>query len=156
MLAVVFVLSLVAGLWFGGDTGRKLSLWAVASLAACVMAGDLLGPPDRRQARLIAALAVALVFAGGWYLATMELERSFEECVERGEHVRQALEEYRRDHGSYPASLDEMPGVEIPGGRLLRPGLMRYTVSDEGYSLWFADSTARLSATDQRGFFEPP
>ena len=155
LLAMVVGLSLVGGFWFGGDTARDISTWAVVALAACVVAADLLGPPGRWQVRLLLAASVALVFVGGWYLATVELERSFEECVERGEQIRQALEEHRGAGGSYPASLDELAGVEIPGQRLLRPGLMRYTAADEGYTLWFADSTARLSATEGRGFFEP-
>jgi hypothetical protein len=151
---VVAVASLTAGFWFGGDTVRGVSVWAVVVLAVVVLLGDLLGSPERWQPRLASAAVMAAVFAAGWYLGVVELDRAFEGCVERGEEVRLTLEEHHRVNGRFPESLDELDRVEIPGGRLLRTGLMRYARTSEGYELRFADATARMTASHERGFFD--
>ncbi len=156
LLVALAALSVAAGFWFGGDTGRGVSGWAVATLAAAVLLGDLLGPPRARTLRLGSAAAMALLFAAGWYAGIVELERAFDGCVARGEEVRRALEAHRAEHGAYPQTLDGLIGVDLPGRRLIRPDLMRYAATEDGYRLEFADATARLSATEARGFFDRP
>jgi hypothetical protein len=153
-LVLVVILSLVAGFWFGGEAGRGISTAAIAALAVCVLLGDLLGSRARRWARLTTAVTAALIFGGGWILGSAELERAFAGCVTRGEAVRTELEVHRERHGRYPDSLDELTGFTIPGGRLLRPGLMVYERTADGYGLSFADATVRMTATHERGFFE--
>jgi hypothetical protein len=154
LLAVVAVGSLTAGFWFGGDTARGVSVWAIVGLAVVVLLGDLLGPPDRRKTRMVSALAMAGLFTAGWYGGIAELERAFEQCVARGETVREALDRHRRSTGEYPESLARLPDGAIPGRRLLRPDLMIYRKVDGGYQLTFADAAATVSATHERGFFD--
>jgi hypothetical protein len=153
LAGVVAVASLTAGFWFGGDTARGVSVWAVVALGIAVLLGDLLGPPDRRGARMLSAMVMAGLFVIGWYGGIVELGRAFEQCVERGESVRGALGKYRTSAGEYPNSLTQLEDVAIPGRRLLRPGLMEYSRVDDGYRLSFADGVATISATDERGFF---
>jgi hypothetical protein len=153
-LVLVVILSLVAGFWFGGETDRDISTAAIATLAVCVLLGDLLASRARRRARLASAVLAALIFGAGWILGYAELERAFSACVARGEAVRTALEEHRERDGRYPDSLGELTRFAMPGGRLLRPGLMLYERTEEGYALSFADTTVRLTATHERGFFE--
>jgi hypothetical protein len=154
LLVVVATLSFVAGFWFGGETGRGISMWAIAALAACVLLGDLLGSGTRRWARLSWALIAAVIFGAGWMLGLVELDRAFAACVERGEELRTALEEHREREGRYPEYLDELAPFAVPGNRLLRPGLMQYESSSETYTLRFADATVYMTATQDRGFFE--
>ena len=153
LTCAVAIGSLTAGFWFGGDTAREVSIWAVVALGVAVLLGDLLGPPDRRGARMLSALVMAGLFVVGWYGGIAELARAFDQCVERGESVREALDGYRTSAGEYPESLTRLAGVPIPGRRLLRPDLMEYRRLDDGYRLGFSDAVTAMSATDERGFF---
>lgn len=153
-LPVVLGASLAAGFWFGGILERSVSVFAIVVLAAVVLAGDLVGPPDRRGVRIASASAAGLLFVFGWYLAGREIDRAFAECSQRAEGVRTALEGYRRDHGGYPSSLSEISRLEIPGDRILRPGLLKYVKTADGYVLSFRDTHIQNTATDKRGFFE--
>jgi len=153
-LAVVMLASLVAGFWFGGSLERAPSVAAVVAVAACVLLGDVLGPTKSWQARVMTAALAGVVFAAGWHLGGREIDAAFSECASRGEEVRRALEIHRRQYGGYPDSLMGLVGFEIPGQRILRPGLMQYTRTDDGYLLWYQDSQVRASATTDRGFFD--
>lgn len=146
--------SLTAGFWFGGDTAREVSVWAIVVLGTAVLLGDLLGPPDRRGGRILSALVTAGLFVAGWYGGMVELGRAFEQCVERGEDVRVALDRYRDSTGSYPGSLAQLGDEPIPGRRRLRPDLMEYRRLGDGYELSFTDGVATISATHDRGFFD--
>lgn len=154
LLVAVAAVSLTAGFWFGGDTARGVSVWAIVGLGTTVLLGDLLGPPDRRGARMISALVMAGLFVVGWYGGIVELERAFDRCVARGETVREALDRHRGSTGEYPESLTQLGDVAIPGRRLLRPDLMEYRRVDGGYQLSFADAVASMSATHEQGFFD--
>jgi hypothetical protein len=154
LLVVVAMLSFVAGFWFGGEAGRGISMWAIAVLALCVLLGDLLGSGTRQWARLSWAVATAVIFGAGWMIGLIELDRAFSACVERGEELRTALEEHREREGKYPETLDELAQSAVPGGRLLRPGLMEYEGGSDAYTLRFADATVHMTATHDRGFFE--
>ena len=154
LLVAVAAGSLAAGFWFGGDTTRGMSMSAIAALGVAVLIGDLLGPPNRRQPRILSALVMAGLFSAGWYGGIVELERAFEECVARGETVRAALDRHRAATGDYPESLARLPDGPMPGRRLLRPDLMEYRRADGGYELSFSDAVATMSATHERGFFD--
>ncbi len=151
--ALVMVLSLVAGFWFGGALTRGLSVGAVVAVAGCVVLGDLVGSSDHWQGRVGSAVLAAVLFSCGWYLAGREIDAAYAQCAERGEQVRQALSLYQDMHGSYPATLSELRGVEIPGHRLLRPGLLEYERTNGGYELSFRDTMVRNTATATRPFF---
>jgi hypothetical protein len=154
LLGAVWAAALVAGFFFGGEPARGISWLAVAGLTTLVVLGDLLGPPQRLPVRLASVALTAGLFAAGWYLGVTELERAFDGCVARGEQVRQALAEHHRVHGSYPSSLEALALSDLPGGRLLRSGLLEYSLTDDGYLLEFADASSRLTADEERGFFE--
>jgi len=153
-LVLVLGAALLAGFWFGGTLGRGVSWTATLAAAACVILGDVLGSRTSSASRIATAVAAALLFAAGWFLAGREIDRAYAECSRRGEGVRAALEEYRRYNGGFPATLDEIPDFEIPGRRLLRPGLLKYQRTGDGYVLSYRDTYVENIATHERPFFE--
>jgi hypothetical protein len=122
--------------------------------AVCVILADLLGAPDSRGSRIATAVAAGLLFAAGWYLAGREIDGAFAECSRRGEDVRRGLAAQYLDNGGYPGRLDELRHVQIPGQRLLRPGLLEYHRTEGGYVLSYRDTFVEITATHERGFFE--
>jgi len=153
-LAVVLGVSLTSGFWFGGTLERGVSVATMVIAAVCVILGDLLGAPDSRGSRIATAVAAGLLFAAGWYLAGLEIDGAFTECSQQGEDVRRELEVHHRDNGGYPEQLDELRHVRIPGQRMLRPGLLEYHRTGEGYVLSYRDTFVEITATQDRGFFE--
>lgn len=150
---LIMVLSLGAGFWFGGALTRTPSAVAIGAAAVCVLLGDVAGGGERWERRVVSALLAGLCFSGGWYLAGREIDAAYAECAQRGEEVRQALKTYHDVHHAYPESLSELRGVEIPGERILRPGLLDYSRTGKGYVLSFGDTLVRNTATDQQPFF---
>ena len=103
---------------------------------------------------MFSALVMAGFFVIGWYGGIAELGRAFARCVERGESVREALDEYRGSTGEFPRDLDQLTDVAIPGRRVLRPDLMEYARVNGGYRLTFSDAAVTMSATHERSFFD--
>lgn len=152
LLTLVLAVSLVAGFWFRGDEDHTVSPPAVIVLSVCVLGADLLGSPKSRSARMGAAVVAGVLFAVGWYFGGRELDAAIDDCAHRAGEVRIALTEYQERTGGFPQSLDELPGIELPGKRLLRPSPLRYMRTDEGYVLWYRDGRLEFSATEDHEF----
>lgn len=151
LLGLVLAASLVAGFWFRGGDEQAVSPPAVIVLSVCVLGADLLGSPKSRGARMGAALVAGALFAVGWYFGGLELDAAIDDTAHHVELVRTALDEHRERTGSYPESLDELSGFELPGQRLLRPSPLKYLQTDEGYVLWYRDGRLEFSATQDHG-----
>ena len=150
-LGLVLTASLAAGFWFRGDEGHSVSAPAVIVLSVCVLGADLLGSPKSRTARMGTAVLAGALFAVGWYLGGLELDRAIDEVAHQVESVRGALAEHRERTGSVPETLDELTGFELPGRRLLRPSPLRYLRTEDGYVLWYRDGRLEFSATHDHG-----
>ena len=149
LLVVVLAASLVGGFFFRGDVDHSVSVPAVIVLSVCVLAADLLGSPKSRTARMGAAVLAGVLFAVGWYLGGRELEAATNDCAQRAEAVRTALAEHRQRTGSFPASPDELVGLEWPGERLLRESPLQYMRTEDGYVLWYRDGRLTFTATEE-------
>ena len=150
LLIVVLCLSLTAGFFFRGSEAQTVSVWAVMVLALCVVLADLFGSPKSRSSRIGSAILAGVLFAVGWYLGGRELENASADCAQRIGDVRSALEDYQDDAGSYPDTLDQLEGIELPGRLLLRRDLLEYTRTSDGYLLSYRDGRFVFTATEDR------
>lgn len=116
----------------------------LAGLLACLITAGL-------WRRLLAALLLAGLGLHAWQLGADEHIRAFNECVHRGETVRQALADYRAAHGRYPAELAQaMP--EAPCRPRFANSLLDYTASADTYTLYFGDALVSHRATESIEF----
>ena len=150
LLAAVLAVSLVAGFFFSGSETQTVSVWTVMVLALCVVLADLFGSPKSRSSRIGSAILAGVLFAVGWYLGGRELENASADCAQRIGDVRSALEDYQDDAGSYPDTLDQLEGIELPGRLLLRRDLLEYTRTSDGYLLSYRDGRFVFTATEDR------
>jgi hypothetical protein len=148
LLVLVLAVALAAGFYFRGYVDHSVSVPTVIVLSVCVLAADLLGPPKSRPTRMGAAVLAGVLFVVGWHLGGRELETAIDDCAQRAEAVRVALAEHRQRTGSFPASPDELVGLEWPGERLLRKSPLQNMRTEDGYVLWYRDGRLNFTATD--------
>jgi hypothetical protein len=99
------------------------------------LAEILLGPPDKTVSNGI--IQSFDDFIGGSIVAFRVLQDSHDrdEQVQRNEQIAFALAAYRRDHGDYPAKLDDLAPKYLPAvpDDLFSGGPLIYRPSDKGY-----------------------
>ena len=149
---MVMVAAPLAAFWFGGAPVDGVPTLVIAIAAGCVLAADLLGPPESTGGRIVTALLAALLFAGGWYMGARELERAASEVANHADDVRQALKQHYDTWSEYPDSLDDVADLAVPGRRLLRGPMLHYRQTALGYEMWFEDDMGRYVANDAHGF----
>ena len=150
LLTMVLAVSLTAGFFFRGSETQTVTVWTVAVLALCVILADLLGSPKNRNSRIGSAVLAGALFATGWYLGGRELENASADCAHRIGDVRVALESFKEQAGAYPETLDQLEGIELPGRLLLRPDVLEYERTSDGYLLSYRDGRFVFTATEDR------
>jgi hypothetical protein len=143
-----FALAAYLGGVQGGGFGDFIPKLAAILLLAPLMAIAVFCRTGRRV-----AFAALLATAGGAAMqaGSTERARAFNECVERGEEVRQALEAYRHATGRYPAAPSAL-GRPLPCQPALWASLLVYTPTVPGYALSFGDALVTFSATESAPF----
>lgn len=143
-----FALAAYLGGVQGGGFGDFIAKLAPILLLAPLMAIAVVRRTAQRVAfaGLLAAAGVAAMQAG-----SSERSRAFNECVERGEEVRQALEAYRHATGRYPVALSALVQT-LPCQPALWASLLVYTPTVPGYALSFGDALVTFSATESAPF----
>lgn len=170
VIAIGGVLLVVAGIWLGegnrpgrgidwlfyhGGLSGLLSAAAIFVLSTAISVHVLLRLSSwRRPWMLTAVISCALVALStiGFVLGDRSKSRAIHSCFDHQEDVRKALRTYHSVHGSYPASLDSLTGVQIPGDRILRGSVLNYRSTDDGYVLSVADPLMISEATETHGF----
>lgn len=151
-VARLAILPALAAAYYRGTTPGQIGNFVIiipgivvlAGLLACLVTAGL-------WRRLLAALLLASLGLSAWQLGADEHARAFNECVDRGETVRQALADYRAAHGHYPAELAQaLP--EIPCRPRFASSLLDYSASADTYTLHFGDALVSHRATESSEF----
>lgn len=164
MIYLIYIVLLAAagasGVWLGEDLVRGLlhiDSEIRSPVTAVVVAVLLLwaafgAAPSRFALRtlMVASLVGALV--GGWFAGRHEAMLAFNDCVERGEQVREALKNYRKQQGHYPDSLEALGMEDLPGKRWLRGDLLQYIGAQRRYRLMFRDQLVTHTASETSPF----
>jgi hypothetical protein len=139
--------------YFCGAQGGGMSHF-VFELAAVLLLGPIIAVAVVRQTRLrVVVVALYLIVgAAAMQAGSTERARAFNECVERGEEVRDALKAYRQTTGRYPAALSDL-GRPLPcQPALFWRSLLEYAPTDRGYALSFGDALVTFSASESAPF----
>jgi hypothetical protein len=95
-------------------------------------------------------LLTGLALFGGVLLGQRHFARAWNECLTRGDEVRDALVRFHAQHDGYPARLEELE-VEIPCRCGLRKTILRYLSNEHGFRLWMTNDREVVSFGRQKG-----
>lgn len=157
-----FLLVATASLAFtgvGGLLGQRtelgvvgLILFPIVGLVSVLGAYGILSERRGNQ-RAVPWIAVsgclAAAFVVGLWLGMTDFNRAYNECVQEGESVRQALADYRSRFGSFPPSLDQLHMVRPPGRLFLGGSILLFQATPAAYSLSFTDGAVRWSSNEK-------
>lgn len=141
----------VAGLWLGEHQAGPLPVRDVVVLLLLAAAGTWPLWRVRRLSAFFAALAISIVFIVPWLAGAQEATYAFNDCVQNGEQVREALSAYRLKRGRFPDSLTSL-NVHLPGQLLLPPHTLSYRRTSDGYLLVFSDWLVTHEASEAHSF----
>jgi hypothetical protein len=140
----------VLGFWIGEG---GLQLWTTLPVAAGVIGCLLVAfiSPGRWRRKGLTGSVSLIVYIAAVGVGSLSFERAFNECLAKGEEVRGRLGEYQRANGRYPERLAQLHGP-TPCGRVLRPTILEYARTPDGYVLSFRDWLVEHSATGSTSF----
>ena len=99
--------------------------------------------------------AFFMVLAVAFSYGASSAKNAFNDCVENGEKVRLALQDFYAKNKVYPKTLAEL-NIALPGNLFLHSNLLRYELQNEttkvGYLLRFDDSFINFKATESQPF----
>ena len=146
-LAAVVV---VFGFWLG--EGESPPWAAVPVVSAFVGAFAVaVAVPGKLWVKSIGGVGTFALYAVALFLGWLSFTSAFGECVEKGEEVRAQLSEHQKKEGQFPERLGQLQGFKLCG-RILRPTLLEYERTRNGYVLSFRDWLVEHSATESEPF----
>lgn len=161
VVAASLVLAIAGGLLGQRAEHGIAGLAVVAVIVAVVWLAIVLTSfgisSERRRKPSVGAVVLAVglplaAFVTCGLIGLADSARAFNECVEKGELVRHALADYKREHGSFPPSLDRLGMVGIPGRLTFGGSILQYRARDAAYSLSFADGVVDWSSSESAPF----
>jgi hypothetical protein len=100
---------------------------------------------------LFVGTAFMILLVMSFSIAEGKYHDAFNECVENGEKVRSALQDYYVRTKAYPNTLAELK-MNLPGNLIFHPNLLQFEVTREGYLLRFSDNFITFEATHSKAF----
>ena len=85
----------------------------------------------------------------GLLIGQQQWERAWNDCLIHGPNVRGALIAYEREHGGYPARLEDLP-IELPCRAGFRKTILHYLSNERGFRLWFTDNRQSVNLSSRR------
>src|SRR5262249_58694159 len=148
-MALVVLLSGI-GFWLG-EAGRPP--WGALPIVVGIVGSTAIALtiPARRVTKGRAGAAMSAVYALAFFCGLASYGRAFNDCVERGEEVRNFLKEYHHIHNVYPEKLNQLRSP-IPCARISRSKILTYERTTAGYALGFGDWLLHHTASQDTPF----
>lgn len=143
------ILMLIIAFWWGEGGGGIETLMS-ACIAALLVSVIVFFTQLKLVFKVLAYLSLNVLLAGALMAGQASIGRAFNECVEHGDDVRAQLQSYHQAHLSYPSTLSVFN--KVPCNRILRPSILDYQLTKQGYQLYFGDSLVSFIATESRPF----
>lgn len=146
-LAAVVV---VFGFWLGEGGSPP---WAVVPIVSAFVAAFAVAVvvPGKLWVKSVGGVGAFALYAVALFLGWLSFTSAFGECVEKGEEVRAQLSEYHKKDGQFPERLGQLKGLHLCE-RILRPTLLEYEKTKNGYVLSFRDWLVEHEATESEPF----
>ena len=156
------ILGALLALGLGVYLGEEIdTLWPPALLAAIVgFLGLGVGlTPGNLPSRILGGAMLLLPLISGFVAGRYEGTTAFQESVDRAEVVQAALAAHHASTGTYPDRLEDLENaeeLELPGRRLIRGRVLRYSRTPTGYRLSVERWSLRFQGNEQMPFSPLP
>ena len=138
------------GFWLGeGGSPPWSAVPVVSTFVAAFMVAAVV--PGKLWVKSVGGIGAFALYAGALFLGGFSFTSAFGECVAKGEEVRAQLSEYSKKEGQFPERLGQLEGFKLCG-RILRPTLLEYEKTKNGYALSFRDWLVEHKATESDSF----
>jgi hypothetical protein len=146
-LAAVVV---IFGFWLGEGGSPP---WAAVPVVSAFVGAFAVAVaiPGKLWLKSVGGVGAFALYAVALFLGWLSFTSAFGECVEKGEEARAQLSEYHKKEGQFPERLGQLKGFKLCG-RILRPTLLEYEKTGDGYVLSFRDWLVEHKATESEAF----
>jgi hypothetical protein len=140
----------VFGFWLGEGGSPP---WAAAPIVGAFVSAFAVAvvAPGKHWVKAVGGVGMLGLYAVALFLGWLSFTRAFGECIEKGEEVRVLLSEHQKKKGQFPESLSQLQGFGLCG-RVLRPTLLEYKKTGNGYELSFKDWLVEYKANESEPF----
>ena len=140
----------VFGFWLGeGESPPWAAVPVVSAFVGAFAVAVVM--PGKLWVKSVVGVGTCALYAAALFLGWLSFTSAFGECIEKGEEVRAQLSEYQKKEGQFPERLGQLQGFKLCG-RILRPTLLEYEKTRNGYVLSFRDWLVEYSATESEPF----
>ena len=147
---VLTAVVVVFGFWLGEGGSPPWALVPVVSAFVAALAVAV-AVPAKIWFKSVSGASVFVLYVVALFLGWLSFTDAFAECVEKGEEVRAQLSEYHQKVGQFPECLSQLKRFKLCG-RILRPTVLVYEKTKNGYALSFHDWLVEHKATESEPF----
>lgn len=144
------VVVVVFGFWLGEGGSPP---WATVPIVGAFVAAFAVAVvvPGKLWVKSVGGFGVFALYAVALFLGWLSFTYAFGECVEKGEEVRALLSQYQKKEGQLPERLGQLKELRLCG-RIIRPTVLEYKKTENGYVLSFKDWLVEHKATESEPF----
>jgi hypothetical protein len=152
---VIFLSRLIAALAYAGAAfllglalGERGELGVVQRIFAVVIPLSTVAMLVYAKGTRLHVTLTGVAMLSGLLIGQHQWERAWRECLIHGPAVRCALLAYERQHGGYPARLEDLP-IELPCRAGFRRTILHYLSNERGFRLWITDNRESVNLSSR-------
>jgi hypothetical protein len=107
--------------------------------------------PGKLWVKSVGGIVLLVFYAVALFSGWLSFTLAYGECVKRGEEVRVQLSKYYKEKSQFPERLSQLEGFGLCR-RIIRPTVLEYERTKDGYVLSFKDWLVEHRATESMPF----
>lgn len=153
--AAIALMIMLMGVWYGekpsGFGGSYFALLMGFPIIIVLMFVLSLIIKQKWFVQFFVGIAFLILFVVSFLVGSGRYQDAFNNCVNHGEAVRAALQQYYQANKMYPKNLLEL-NIQLPGKLFLHPNILQYETTKHGYLLRFDDHFIVFESTESQPF----
>ena len=153
--AAIALMIMLIGVWygekpsgFGGSYGVLLLAWPFI-IGLMVVLNLII--KQKWFVHFFVGIAFLILLLVSFLIGARRYQAAFNDCINNGEAVRTALQQYYQANKLYPKDLHAL-NRQLPGELFLHPNILQYTTTKQGYLLRFDDHFVAFESTESQPF----
>jgi hypothetical protein len=150
---LTLILSIVLCYWLGEGFYNFLNLIVILIILLGSLIISIFMPLKRKTYSSFFFIILLSVLFSINYLGNLKARFAYNDCILRGEEVRNELLKYYNTNKHYPLYLNELVNYKLPGNRILRSNLLNYESNgSSSYKIYFSDNFVINEASNINSF----